>query len=107
MPIYEYQCEQCDHRLEAFQKINDEHLKQCPECGREALRRLISAAAFQLKGSGWYVTDFRNSGKRQAGQSDGKEQHAGGKDSKDSAAETKAPSEESKKGGTGAESSTK
>ena len=57
MPIYEYQCRRCGHRLEAMQKLADPPLKRCPEC-RGALRKLISAPAFQFKGSGWYVTDY-------------------------------------------------
>jgi putative FmdB family regulatory protein len=54
MPIYEYQCKACDHRLEALQKMSDAPLVDCPECGRPALHKLISAGAFILKGSGWY-----------------------------------------------------
>ena len=60
MPIYEYQCSQCDNRLEAIQKFSDPPLTDCPECGTSNLRKLISAAAFHLKGGGWYVTDFRD-----------------------------------------------
>jgi putative FmdB family regulatory protein len=64
MPIYEYVCQQCDHRLEALQKLSDEPLKFCPECGEASLRKQVSAAAFRLKGTGWYETDFKNSGKQ-------------------------------------------
>lgn len=63
MPIYEYECTACHHRLESFQKMSDAPLKECPECNRPALQKLISAAGFQLKGTGWYATDFRNKGK--------------------------------------------
>ena len=63
MPIYEYQCDQCKHRLEIIQKISDEPLKFCPECGEETLRKLISSVSFRLKGTGWYETDFKNKGK--------------------------------------------
>jgi len=63
MPIYEYQCATCGHPLEAMQKISEEPLKKCPECGKDSLQKLISAAGFQLKGTGWYATDFRNKGK--------------------------------------------
>jgi len=66
MPIYEYQCTLCGHQLEAFQKISDAPLKECPECHKEALQKLISAAGFQLKGTGWYATDFRNKGEPEA-----------------------------------------
>ena len=60
MPIYEYQCDECEHKLEALQKISDDPLKQCPECGQDGLRKLVSAAAFRLSGSGWYETDFKD-----------------------------------------------
>ena len=63
MPIYEYACVSCDHHLEALQKISEDPLVFCPECGEESLRKMVSAAAFVLKGSGWYETDFKNSGK--------------------------------------------
>ena len=63
MPIYEYQCEACGHRLEILQKISEEPLSECPACGRPDLRKLISAAGFRLKGGGWYATDFKDSGK--------------------------------------------
>jgi len=63
MPIYEYACASCDHHLEALQKISEDPLDFCPECGEESLRKKVSAAAFVLKGSGWYETDFKNSGK--------------------------------------------
>ena len=64
MPIYEYVCQQCDHHLEALQKLSDEPLKFCPECGEASLLKQVSAAAFRLKGTGWYETDFKNSGKQ-------------------------------------------
>ena len=64
MPIYEYVCQQCDHHLEALQKLSDEQLIFCPECGEASLRKQVSAAAFRLKGTGWYETDFKNSGKQ-------------------------------------------
>lgn len=61
MPIYEYQCKSCGHELEAFQRLSDDPLKQCPACGDLALNKLISAAGFRLKGGGWYETDFKGS----------------------------------------------
>ncbi len=67
MPIYEYQCDHCDHKIEAIQKISDEPLKDCPECKQETLRKLVSAAAFKLTGTGWYVTDFKDN-KSKAGE---------------------------------------
>ena len=66
MPTYEYQCTACGHHLEAMQKISDNPLKECPECHKESLQKLVSAAGFQLKGTGWYATDFRNKGKPEA-----------------------------------------
>ena len=64
MPIYEYQCESCNKQLEVIQKISAAPLTDCPECARPSLRKKISAAAFRLKGSGWYETDFKTSGKK-------------------------------------------
>lgn len=64
MPIYEYQCRACAHRLETLQKISDEPLTRCPACGEEELGKLISAAAFRLSGSGWYETDFKKGSKK-------------------------------------------
>ena len=69
MPFYEYQCNNCDHRLEVLQKMSDVPLVYCPECNEAALKKLISAAAFRLKGTGWYETDFKNSDKKK-GKSD-------------------------------------
>lgn len=69
MPIYEYKCEACGHHLEALQKLNEAPLSQCPECGKLALQKLISAAGFRLKGSGWYETDFKSGTKRNVLQS--------------------------------------
>ena len=64
MPIYEYQCEACGHKMEKLQKMNDEPLIDCPECNKPALRRLVSAAGFRLSGAGWYETDFKSGNKR-------------------------------------------
>jgi len=62
MPIYEYRCSACGYEKDALQKLSDPPLRDCPECGESALVKLISAAGFQLKGSGWYATDFKSSG---------------------------------------------
>ena len=99
MPIYEYQCSACGDRHEFIQKFSDAPKRKCPGCGANRLKRLVSAAAFHLKGSGWYVTDFRDKDKKKA---DGK----AGKDGKDG------KSSSSKDGDTattakGAETSTK
>jgi putative FmdB family regulatory protein len=64
LPIYEYRCESCAFELEKLQKMSDDMLVDCPECGQPALKRLISAVAFRLKGSGWYETDFKQDNKR-------------------------------------------
>jgi putative FmdB family regulatory protein len=60
MPIYEYQCQKCHHHLEALQKFSDKPLRECPECGKHTLLRLMSAPMFRLAGSGWYETDFKS-----------------------------------------------
>ncbi len=59
MPIYAYRCESCGFEKDVLQKISDAPLTQCPECQRDTFRKQLTAAGFQLKGSGWYVTDFR------------------------------------------------
>jgi putative FmdB family regulatory protein len=64
MPIYEYRCEACGHELDVLQKMSDASLTDCPECGKPALKKQISAAAFRLKGSGWYETDFKKGNKK-------------------------------------------
>lgn len=64
MPIYEYQCAACDHELEVLQKISDAALTDCPRCAEASLRKKVSAAAFRLKGGGWYETDFKSGDKR-------------------------------------------
>ncbi|MGI9270871.1 MAG: FmdB family zinc ribbon protein [Woeseiaceae bacterium] len=64
MPIYEYACKDCDHRLDALQKIADAPLLECPSCGEPSLKRLLSAPRFRLKGEGWYETDFKKDNQR-------------------------------------------
>ncbi len=64
MPIYEYQCDACGHQLEALQKMADAPLTQCPQCEQDSLRKKVSAAAFRLKGGGWYETDFKSGNKK-------------------------------------------
>ena len=59
MPIYAYKCESCGHAKDVLQKISDAPLTQCPSCGADAFRKQLTAAGFQLKGSGWYATDFK------------------------------------------------
>jgi putative FmdB family regulatory protein len=59
MPIYAYKCESCGHAKDVLQKMSDAPLSVCPQCGAQAFKKQVTAAGFQLKGSGWYVTDFR------------------------------------------------
>ena len=74
MPIYEYRCAACGHKFEALQKFTEAPLSDCPVCGKSSLSKLVSVAGFQLKGSGWYATDFKHSGAKPAAKSDaGKE----------------------------------
>ena len=82
MPIYPYICESCSYEFDRLQKISDEPLKVCPECGTGALRRKLTAAAFHLKGTGWYETDFKD--KKDKGKGD---QKGDGKDEKKSDAD--------------------
>lgn len=63
MPIYAYRCTRCGHELDALQKLSEPALVDCPACGQPALAKKLTAAGFQLKGSGWYQTDFRNGSK--------------------------------------------
>ena len=70
MPIYEYACNNCDHALDALQKISDAPLVDCPECGEPALRKLLSAPRFRLKGQGWYETDFKKDNQKNVLKSD-------------------------------------
>lgn len=62
MPIYEYRCTSCGHQQEFLQKLSDAPLTVCTACGKEAFSKMVTAAGFQLKGSGWYATDFKNKG---------------------------------------------
>jgi len=66
MPIYEYTCSACGHQLEAMQSISEPPLRQCPKCRKRSLKKMVSAAGFVLKGTGWYVTDFRDKKKEKS-----------------------------------------
>jgi putative FmdB family regulatory protein len=66
MPIYEYRCGECGQDHEVLQKVSEPPLTECPACGKPALKKQLSAAGFQLKGSGWYATDFKGSAKKPA-----------------------------------------
>jgi putative FmdB family regulatory protein len=105
MPIYQYKCAACGHLEEALQKISDDPLTDCPSCGKPKLEKQLTAAGFQLKGSGWYVTDFRNTGAKAGEKSDDKKSDPAGESKSDSgASETKTPA--SADGGSSATSST-
>lgn len=88
MPIYEYRCSACGHDLEVLQKLSDAPLTLCPACGKSDLRKQVSAAGFQLKGSGWYVTDFRNNGATATGKDKSAGADAKGNGAGDTATET-------------------
>ncbi len=64
MPIYEYQCQSCDARVELLQKLSDAPARKCPQCNKNTLKKLVSAAGFRLKGGGWYETDFKSGSKK-------------------------------------------
>ncbi len=64
MPIYEYQCTECGYQTEVLQKISDDPLRDCPRCGKPAMKKMVTAAAFRLKGGGWYETDFKSGKKK-------------------------------------------
>ena len=80
MPIYEYACESCGHQFDALQKMSDDPLEDCPDCGESSLKKLLSAPNFRLKGGGWYETDFKKDNKRNLA-GEGKEDSS--KDGKD------------------------
>ena len=92
MPIYEYRCEECGHELDALQKIADAPLTDCPACNKSALRKLVSAVGFRLKGGGWYETDFKDSNKKNlagdSGDSKSSGQSGAGTDKKDAKSAT-------------------
>ena len=100
MPIYEYRCSACGSEHEVLQKITEPPLSTCPSCRKDTLTKLVSAAGFQLKGSGWYATDFKN-GTKPAAKSNGKSNGNGadastsasdGKSSEGSSSESKSAS---------------
>lgn len=70
MPIYEYQCTACAHLFETLQKITDGPLRECPQCHQQTLNKLVSAAGFQLKGTGWYATDYSKKSKSESSTTD-------------------------------------
>ena len=71
MPIYEYRCSSCGHQQEFLQKLSDPPRTQCTQCGKETFSKMVTAAGFQLKGSGWYATDFKGAGAKPAAKAEG------------------------------------
>ena len=77
MPIYEYRCDSCGHQQEFLRKVSDAPLTTCPKCAKPSFSKMLSAAGFQLKGSGWYATDFKGSGSKPAAKSGEESKPAG------------------------------
>ena len=96
MPIYEYACTNCDHTLDALQKMSDASLVDCPACGEPALRRLLSAPRFRLKGKGWYETDFKKDNQRNVLKSDAEPAKSDKSESKSKKSVTEKTVEETK-----------
>jgi putative FmdB family regulatory protein len=94
MPIYEYRCAACGFQKEYLQRMSDAPLTDCPECGKAEFNKMVTAAGFQLKGNGWYATDFKNSGAKPA---KGKEKSVKDKE-KPAEASKEAPKAESSSG---------
>ena len=95
MPIYEYLCKKCDHALDALQKIADAPLVDCPSCGEAALKRLLSAPRFRLKGKGWYETDFKKDNQRNLAGGDKEPSKSESKSSDDKSSGDKAKKDKS------------
>jgi len=72
MPFYEYQCTKCGYEEEVLQKVSDAPLEKCPDCGRSSMKKMVSAAAFRLKGGGWYETDFKSGNRKNVAGADSK-----------------------------------
>src|SRR5262249_13591827 len=112
MPIYEYRCAKCGFQKEYLQRLNEAPLTKCPECGKKSFKKMVTAAGFQLKGTGWYATDFKNSGnkaksKDKCGESSGRNATPKDSTSKESASKDPTPKEPSKsESGTTATTST-
>jgi putative FmdB family regulatory protein len=105
MPIYEYRCASCGCQKEYLQKLSDGPMKTCPNCGADALTKLISAVGFQLKGSGWYASDFKGSGAGAAKKSEDTPAAPAGADKKPAeGADSKASTGSDSKASTGSDS---
>lgn len=107
MPLYEYQCDSCEHRFEVIQKFSDAKIEVCPKCGA-AVRKLFSSPAIQFKGSGWYITDYAKKSGAPGGSAKGESGGDTSSDSKSSGDASGASKSESKadtKGGSESKSS--
>jgi putative FmdB family regulatory protein len=102
MPIYEYRCARCGHQQEFLLKVSDAPLTVCTKCGAPEFSKMVTAAGFQLKGSGWYATDFRNSGSKPAAKSESKKSESKKTEStSESKPESSATPADSKSSGSG------
>ena len=95
MPIYEYKCQNCGHYFEVLQRISEEPLNACPECKKIALKKLVSAPNFRLKGEGWYETDFKKENRKNI--AGNKEEKKSGKDKKSDEKDLKKDANKKKK----------
>lgn len=93
MPIYPYVCTACGHEFDALQKFSEDALRDCPQCGEATLRKRLTAPAFQLKGTGWYETDFKHGSKGKT--ADGNDKKSGVQDSGSGTSDTKGASSKS------------
>ncbi len=93
MPIYEYRCATCGFEKEYLQKLSDAPITDCERCGRPTMAKLVSAAGFQLKGSGWYATDFKNNGTKPKAKEDSKTDAPAGDSGTKPSPETKSNAE--------------
>jgi len=102
MPIYEYRCGSCGYQSEFLQKISDDPIKVCPRCSSTEFAKMVTAAGFQLKGSGWYATDFKGSGSKPAtAKSTSESSEASSEGAKSTASEKTSSSSGETKGGGG------
>ena len=105
MPIYEYRCSACGHQEDHLQKVSERPLSKCPACGKKKYRKQLTAAGFQLKGSGWYATDFKGAKKSDDAKADVKTE-AKSETKTDAKADSKAETKTEAKAGTKAEKKT-
>jgi len=96
MPIYVYRCGACGYQKEFLKRLSDAPLTDCPECGKRAFNKLVTAAGFHLKGTGWYATDFKNSGAKPAAKQDKSQSKQDKPETKQDKPETKQDKPETK-----------